>query len=88
MFPIGPGASDVPRARKSAKEIARRHTLRAIKRINSLIDAESEAVQLGAANAILDRGWGKPSQHMEVEGKLTLEALVTTSMKVDDTDGS
>ncbi len=58
-------ASNGYKARPSVRELARRHTKIAIQRIKQLCDgAESEAVQLGAANSLLDRGWGRPTQEI------------------------
>lgn len=43
--------------------IAREHTEAALKKLVDLMfSAENEQVQLSAANALLDRGWGKPPQ--------------------------
>ncbi len=85
MFPIGPGMSDVPRARKTAKEIARRHTIRAIKKQAALMDqAESEAVQLAASQALLNRGWGQPTQDHEISGKDGGPIVVVTGVPRDD----
>lgn len=48
--------------------LARLHTERAIEKLAQLMDsAESEAVQLQAADKLLDRGWGKARQSISVE---------------------
>jgi hypothetical protein len=39
------------------------------------------AARVAAAIAVLDRGWGKPSQRMDVAGGLTLEALIKASLE-------
>jgi hypothetical protein len=39
-----------------------------------MLDAEESSVRVSAANAILDRGWGKPKQ--VVEGKFEHEHTV------------
>jgi hypothetical protein len=41
------------------------------------------AARVAAANAILDRGWGKPSQKMDVAGGVTLEALIMARLDPD-----
>lgn len=52
------------------RSFARQHTEAAL---NTLVDIMSnenskDAARVAAAQAILDRGWGKPSQSMEVSG--------------------
>lgn len=50
-------------AKATLAELARAHTDTAIQTIVDLmISGESEAVRLGAANALLDRGYGRPMQ--------------------------
>lgn len=51
--------------------------------IQALLDVatggKSESARVAAANALLDRGVGKPKQSLEVGGKLTLVQLVEQS---------
>lgn len=50
-------------------EVARTHTETAINVLVQVAQAsESDAARVSAANAILDRGYGKPSQSHEVSG--------------------
>ena len=42
------------------------------------------AARVAAATAILDRGFGKPSQRMDVAGGLTLEALIMATLPDDE----
>ena len=53
-----------PKALGDIREIARQHTDAAIKvLINVMGDAEAAAsARVGAATALLDRGWGRPAQ--------------------------
>lgn len=56
---------------KSLADLAREHTQDAIDtlvRVCTSIEAP-EAAQVAAANAILDRGWGKPKQEMDLNVK-------------------
>ena len=41
------------------------------------------AARVAAAIAVLDRGYGKPSQRMDMAGTVTLEALILAGMKPD-----
>ena len=47
---------------KPVKELARQYTEEALQTLASIMQAsESDAARVSAANAILDRGYGKPS---------------------------
>lgn len=51
-------------------EMARAHTSTALMTLVKIArDGESEAARVSAANAILDRGFGKPPQALEHTGK-------------------
>lgn len=52
---------------RSLKDIAREHTEAAVKTlIDVMIDEEAPPpARVSAASAILDRGWGKPTQEIE-----------------------
>ena len=58
------------------RELARAHTEAAITKLVQIMEkGESEQAQLGAANSLLDRGWGKPTQPIAGvdEGPLEVE---------------
>ena len=48
--------------------LAREHTVQAIRVLELMLEANSESVRLNAAEAILDRGWGRPVQAFQVDG--------------------
>ena len=54
---------------KTLKELVLPHCDKAIQVLVSLLDNESPAIQQSAASTLLDRGYGKPSQHIEQETK-------------------
>jgi hypothetical protein len=55
---------------------ARRHTGPALQTVLKLMrSGRSEAVRLGAAQTILDRGWGKPIQSLQVDGRFLTKKL-------------
>lgn len=84
-----PGAGRKPGAPNKAtatlKELAREYTPQALEAlVKVMIHGESEAARVAAANAVLDRGYGKPSTVLagDEEGgpvkhvvKITLEAV-------------
>ena len=52
-----------PRRSQEVRELAQEHTTAAIKKLVEIMEkGESEQAQLMAANSLLDRGWGKPTQ--------------------------
>jgi len=72
--PFKPGQSGNPSGRpKIPKEVvdaARAHTTRAIEVLSEILnDVTAKAKdRISAANALLDRGWGKPVQAVSVGG--------------------
>lgn len=65
-----------PKEDNEAKALARKHGKHAIRRLVTLIDAQDERVAVAAAQAILDRGYGKPAQAIEHSGEIDLKRLV------------
>jgi hypothetical protein len=57
-----------PKADKTVKALAREHTAAAINRLAEIVNdkSASQSAQVQAATALLDRGWGKPLQQLEV----------------------
>ena len=66
------GAAELGEAQSScgSKELARKHTAKAIETLVSIMDnpKAAPAARVSAANALLDRGYGKPPQHITGEG--------------------
>jgi hypothetical protein len=55
---------------------ARRYTFEAIRTLLKLMrTAESESVRLNAAETILSRGWGRPIQALQVDGRFLTKSL-------------
>jgi hypothetical protein len=68
-----PGASPNPGGRPrqlaDVRDLARQHTEEAVECLVRIMrDSKSEAAQVAAANAILDRGWGKATQPLTGDG--------------------
>lgn len=56
--------------RGTLEEIARTYTQDALDVLVQVArESQSDAARVSAANALLDRGYGKPSQHTELTGK-------------------
>jgi hypothetical protein len=58
-----------PKVLSEVREAARKHTLAAIDTLLAILRDEQEdaRARVAAVNAILDRGWGKPAQSLEVD---------------------
>ncbi len=54
----------MPKALTDIRSIARSHTRTAIKTLAGIMTCKdaTPAARVGAANALLDRGWGRPPQ--------------------------
>ena len=70
------------------RSLARSHTEKAIRTLVGIMNQRKAppAARVAAANALLDRGWGKPGQPItgeNGEGALTVEVIRFT-----DTEGS
>jgi hypothetical protein len=67
--PFQPGKSGNPGGRPkgdaTVKELARAHTVEAIETLVAMLGAESERTRVAAAEALLSRGWGTPTAHVE-----------------------
>jgi hypothetical protein len=59
-----------PKVVAEVKELARAHTGEAIKTLVSIMTnpKSAPAARVSAANALLDRGYGKPPQHQHITG--------------------
>ena len=73
-----------PKALADVQEAARAHTADAIGTLAAICtDPKApEASRVTAANLLLDRGWGRPTQPSQASGSLTVLDLVTGSMKL------
>ena len=61
---ISGNPSGRPRGHTEVRVLARSHGPAAIKRLRELMDSNDLPVAVSAAKALLDRGWGKPSQQI------------------------
>jgi hypothetical protein len=72
-----------PREIQEIVELARTNSADAVNTLSDIMRdlAAPHQARIAAANSILDRAYGKPKETVDVQGKLTLEALVLASMR-------
>ena len=87
--PKGRVSRATPSQKATLSELARKHTATALQ---VLVDVakkgESESARVAAANAILDRGYGKPRQALEHSGPNggPIPTVDLTNVSADDLD--
>src|SRR5687768_8093404 len=59
-----------PKVAAEIRALARDHGANAIERLVALMDSKNESVAVRAAEALLDRGYGRPVHGTEVSGRL------------------
>jgi hypothetical protein len=77
-----------PREIQEIVDLARTNSVDAVNTLSDIMrdpDAPHPS-RIAAANSILDRAYGKPKEVVDVQGKLTLEALVLASIRPRDAD--
>jgi hypothetical protein len=71
-----------PKGDAQVRDLARKHTAAAIAALVGALKAESESARVAAANALLDRGWGKPAQTIDAtvtDNRMVIEAPATAA---------
>lgn len=59
-----------PKAEGEIRSLAQKHGPAAFARLLELMRSENERVAVAAAQAVLDRGYGKPAQAVHVDGEI------------------
>lgn len=71
-----------PKVVAEIRELARRHTPTAFRRLIIEIDeGDTSTARIAAAKEILDRAWGKAVQAVDIKGNITLQQLILASMQ-------
>ena len=75
----------MPKMLTSIRSLARTHTRTAISVLVKIMRSEdaTPAARVSAANAILDRGWGKATQPLENSGDGALELIHRIELRAD-----
>jgi hypothetical protein len=66
-----------PRVLKDVQDLARKYTVPAIEALAEIVRNKKApaAARVAAANAILDRGYGRPAQSLEVSGGTVMKII-------------
>ena len=59
------------------RKLAQKHGRAALERLVELMKSENERVAVVAAQAILDRAYGKPPQSLQLDGELGVRGTLT-----------
>jgi Family of unknown function (DUF5681) len=90
--PFQPGQSGNPNGRpkrdREIEELTRQHTPEVIAALVGICSDPKAppAARVAAATAILDRGWGKPRQHLEHSGEMAQRYVVYAPPPVASTE--
>ena len=68
----------MPKAKAEIRSLARAHTEKAINVLVGVMRQKKAppAARVSAANALLDRGWGKPAQPQTGDGDSPMELII------------
>lgn len=82
-MPFAPGQSGNPGGRpkddeetREVKALARQNSKKAILKLVEWMDSENPKASVSACNSILDRGFGKPGQAIEVDAVVEMTRLL------------
>jgi hypothetical protein len=76
------GGRSIGSAAREVIELAREHTPEAIETLVAIMRSDDEDRALAAANALLDRGWGRPHQSLAVEAHVESASVVLDYSKL------
>jgi hypothetical protein len=65
-----------PKLDPELRSACKKHTREAVDTLLRWLRSENPRASVVAAKEILDRGWGKPTQHTEHSGVVTLEQIL------------
>ena len=90
--PFQKGQSGNPAGRRAEvgpiKELARQHTQAAIDALVAALGDDNGRTRVAAAEAILDRGYGKPTQHHELDaGDELVKRMADAAKRLRDGTG-
>jgi hypothetical protein len=66
-----------PKESHEVKNLARKHTKEALERLLFWMRDDNPKASVAATLAILDRGWGRPGQELQLSGEVELDVTGT-----------
>jgi len=75
-----------PKGERSVREIAQQHTAAAMETLVAVMQTGKNSERVQAATALLDRGWGKPTQSVEMSGDRTSDRTTLVDLLVSLND--
>lgn len=75
-----------PKEVDEVKELARQHGPEAITKLVAWLRSDNAKASVSAANALLDRGYGKPIQAIEHSGEIETSSVARVPAPLDTTD--
>lgn len=75
-----------PKESDEVKELARQHGPEAIEKLVAWLRSDNPKASVSAANALLDRGYGKPLQAIEHSGEIETSSVARVPMTFDTVD--
>jgi len=75
-----------PKEVDEVKELARQHGPEAVKKLVDWLRSDNAKASVSAANALLDRGYGKPAQPLEHSGEIETSNVARVPMTFDTVD--
>lgn len=89
-MPFAKGQSGNPKGRRKGthtvelKALAQKYAPAAVARLAEIMKQKGDLrAAVAASNALLDRGFGKPQQHIEVESNTPLSVQIVTPLRKD-----
>jgi hypothetical protein len=78
------GRPKLPEDVKHVRELARQYTAQAVAALVEVLESDSASGKVAAANALLDRGWGKAEQAIVGPGEDGAHIIRTIERRIID----
>lgn len=83
---VSPNPGGRPKGMQEVRELARIHSKKAIMTLVKMLESEQDRVKVQAAEALLDRGFGKPTQPVAGDDTMPPILVATRLAGLDDAE--